>query len=138
MIALEAEKKLIDEDGECIITGIGALNVINALSKIDRSTPIINIGYAGSNSIPAGNKVEVGKVRLYHPNVEYIEPEYTLSGKIPCFTFCDFVTETDIKEPCVFDMELAYILAMGFENVTSIKIVSDNLNVEEFEKCLKK
>lgn len=38
------------------------------------------------------------------------------------------------KENNVFDMELAFIMAMGFKNVKSEKIVSDNLNLKEFEK----
>lgn len=137
-VAMESERVLADTD-ECIVTGVGALNLMNALKDVDRNEEIVNIGYAGSNSIPVGTRVRIGKVRLYHPNVEIDnEPEYQLDGDVPCYTSCDFVLDTDIEEPCVFDMELAFILAMGFTNVTAEKIVSDNLNEEEFEKCLKK
>ena len=45
--------------------------------------------------------------------------------------------KTNIKEPCVFDMELAYILALGFKRVESIKIVSDNLSLKQYEEEIK-
>ena len=54
------------------------------------------------------------------------------------FVLNDFVLETKIKKPVVFDMELAYILALGFKNVESIKIVSDNLSLKQYEKINKK
>ena len=33
---------------------------------------------------------------------------------------------------CVFDMELAYIAAMGFAKVHSLKYVSDNLSLHDY------
>ena len=134
VVAMKQERKLVDfsKDNKFIITGVG-INVIKALMPLDRDTPIHNIGYAGSNCLPIGTKVNIGMVQMYHPNVDYKETIYNLSGDIPCYTSSDFVTKTDIKEPCVFDMERAYILAMGFTNVTAEKIVSDNLSVKEFE-----
>lgn len=134
VVAMEQEKNIADlsKDNRIIVTGVG-INVIKALMPLNRDTPIHNIGYAGSNCIPIGTKVNIGMVRMYHPNVTFEEPTYNLGGDIPCYTSSDFVTKTDIKEPCVFDMELAYILAMGFTNVTAEKIVSDNLSVKEFE-----
>lgn len=112
--------------------GIGAINVFQALSKIERNSPILNFGYCGSNKIKIGTEVQVGEVRLYHPSVKYKERKFILKGDIPCYTSCDFVSATEIKDPCVFDMELAFILAMGFNNVSSIKIVSDNLSIKEY------
>lgn len=126
---------LADEYKEnCIVTGSGALNVINALKDIDKETPILNVGYAGSNFIPVGNRVRVGVSRLYHPNVEISEKEYRLDGEIVCYTSNDFVVQTEINYPCVFDMELAFIMALGFKNVISEKIVSDNLNLKKFSE----
>lgn len=62
------------------------------------------------------------------------EPEYKLNGgTYICYTSDDFVLHTDITEPVVFDMELYAILSMGFTNVTAIKIISDNLSLEEYE-----
>lgn len=139
VVAMPEEITLIDKINEpIIVTGVGAINVIKSLINIDRSTPILNIGYAGSNTISIGKRVLIGKVDLYHPNVQYAEHGFHLSGNIHCYTSSDFVTETKIEEPCVFDMELAYILAMGFTNVSSIKVVSDNLSKDEFDGCLEK
>lgn len=139
VVAMPEEIKLIDIANEpVLVTGVGALNVIEALQHVDRSTSILNVGYAGSNNLPIGTRVLVGEARLYHPNVEYKDKVYRLSGNTPCYTASDFVTNTDIVEPCVFDMELAFILALGFKDVEAVKIVSDNLSVKEFEKCLKK
>ena len=96
---------------------------------------MLNIGYAGSNSIPKGQRVRAGTVMLYHPNVRFDEPAYVLDGDTPCYTSSDFVTNTGVTEPCVFDMELAYILAMGFTDVVSEKIISDNLDISQFQHC---
>ena len=134
VIATENELALVDkcDQDRCIITGVGALNVIHALMDVDRNEPILNVGYVGSNCIPVGTKVRVGSSQLYHPNADFESPVYDLCGDVPCFTSNDFVTKTSIEEPCVFDMELAYILAMGFKNVSSDKTVSDNLDLNEY------
>lgn len=136
----EEKKKAVKEFGtdDIVVTGVGGLNVIRKLQYYNRETPILNFGYVGSNLLPVGTKVNVGGCRLYHPNVEYREPIFTLGGDIPCYTSNDFVLHTDIKEPALFDMELAYILALGFHNVESIKIVSDNLSLKQYEEEIKK
>lgn len=118
-------------------TGVGGINILNALKKAHKGNKIINFGYVGSNIIPIGTEIKVGVCKLYHPNVEYEEPIYKLDGDITCYTSNDFVLETNIKEPVVFDMELAYILALGFKNVESIKIVSDNLSLSQYEEKIK-
>ena len=41
--------------------------------------------------------------------------------------------DSDYRD-CVFDMELAYIAALGFENLCSIKIVSDNLSLHTYRE----
>ncbi len=138
VIATKDEIKLAEKyntnNEDVVLTGVGGLNVIEALKDIDRNTPITNIGYVGSNNIDVGTEVKIDKVYLYHPNVTYDEKEYRLiNGNITCYTSNDFVLQTDIKESVVFDMELAYILALGFKNVKSIKIVSDNLSYQEYE-----
>lgn len=120
-------------------TGVGGVNVIRKLRKIPKWIKILNFGYVGSNNIPVGTEVVVGECRLYHPNVIYNEVEYMLDKEstIKCFTSNDFVLKTDLKKPCVFDMELAYICALGFKRIKSIKIVSDNLSLKEYEKSMK-
>lgn len=122
-----------------IRTGVGGINVIEKMKHIPKWTPIINFGYAGSNTIPIGTEVVVGESRLYHPNAIYSEKEYVLDEESPiiCFTSNDFVIDTKITKPCLFDMELAFILALGFKKVKSIKIVSDNLSLQEYEEEIK-
>lgn len=136
VVSTPEEVSLLRQRTNIIITGVGAINVYNALKNIDREETIYNAGYVGSNAIPTGTTVRIGRVGLYHPNVDYIEKEFVLDGNIPCYTSSDFVISTNINEPCVFDMELAFILAMGFKNVVSEKTVSDCLNLKEYEKTV--
>lgn len=134
VVATAEERKLFNPDWPDIVeTGVGYGNVYRALSLVPRGTPILNIGYAGSNTIPKGTMCIIGECRHYHPNVEYDEFIYKLNGEYLCYTSDDFVLNTDIKEPVVFDMELYAILSMGFTNVTAIKIISDNLSLKEYE-----
>lgn len=136
VVAMPEEVKLLANEykNNYIVTGVGAINVINALRNVSKETPIFNVGYAGSNNIPVGKRVRIGVSKLYHPNVSISEKEYVLDGDIPCYTSNDFVLETEIKESCVFDMELAFIMALGFKNVISEKVVSDNLSLKEFKE----
>ena len=142
-IASNNELKLVKELGydnyPLIITGIGGVNVIRALKNVDKSEEIVNIGYAGSNHIALGQKVVVGKSALLHELFAYDEEvSRTLdcdTSPITCYTSTDFVTKTNIDEPCVFDMELAYICAM-FDKVRAIKVISDNLDLHAYEQCI--
>jgi len=122
-----------------IKTGVGGINVIETLKHFPKRLKIVNFGYAGSNMIPIGTEVEISCCSLYHPNCEFVSPSYTLNknGNIRCYTSNDFVLQTDLLNPCVFDMELAYICALGFKNVESIKIVSDNLSLNQYEENVK-
>lgn len=140
VVATDEEYKLAKKrfKGQKIVkTGVGGINVLNTLKEADKGQKITNFGYVGSNVIPIGTEIKVGECKLYHPNVEYEEPIYKIDGNITCYTSNDFVLETNIKEPVVFDMELAYILALGFKNVESIKIVSDNLSLSQYEEEIK-
>ena len=116
-----------------IRTGVASSNVIEALRDIDKSTKIINVGFAGSNNLPIGTIVKVKNSCLYHPNATFDEKVYNLGGEVDCYTSHDFVLQTNIEEHVVFDMELNTICALGFE-VESYKIVSDNLSLSQFEK----
>ena len=126
-----------------IKTGVGGINVIRKLKRLPKWLKITNFGYAGSNVLPIGTELTIDYCGLWHPNVDYKEKIYKLKNKKEniyknvCFTSNDFVTECKIKEPCVFDMELAYICALGFKNIESIKIVSDNLSLKEYEENIK-
>ena len=52
---------------------------------------------------------------------------------VSCYTSNDFVLETD-KKGCVFDMELAFIAALGFKDLVAFKYVSDNLDLQEYRE----
>ena len=137
VVATEAERKIAEsrwKNESILVTGVGGLNVYKALCDVDRNEKILNFGYCGSNLLQIGSEVSVGYCRLYHPNVEYKEEAFNIGGETICLTSCDFVLKTEIKEPVVFDMELAFILAMGFRSVKSIKIVSDNLSLKQYEE----
>lgn len=138
VVATDEEYKLAKERFKhkiIIKTGVGGTNVIRKLKRIPKWIKIINFGYVGSNHIPIGTEVKVRYCKLYHPNVEYDEKVYVLNYKdgVPCYTSNDFVLETPYNKACVFDMELAYILSLGFKRVESIKIVSDNLSLNEYD-----
>lgn len=140
VVATKEEERLARErfkNNLIIKTGVGGLNVIRTLKHIPKWQKILNFGYAGSNCIPVGKEVKVGKCKLYHPNVKYRERAYYLNGDTTCFTSTDFVTETKVKKPCLYDMELAFICAMGFKEVEAIKIVSDNLSLKQYEEEIK-
>lgn len=142
VVATESEKKLVKELGydkyPIVVTGIGGVNVIRALKGISKDEEIVNIGYCGSNHLPIGEKVVVGKSSLLHELFKYDEEfgrtvDYP-NSQIVCYTSTDFVVKTNIVEPCVFDMELGFICAM-FDKVKAIKIVSDNLDLHDYQKC---
>lgn len=147
VVAEEGERELAEKHfpgQDILVTGVGALNIMRSLRELPLDTPIINIGYVGSANYEIGSLVEVGEVKLCHPNVTYPEPEIHLEGglakefgievahtDVPIFTNVDFVLQSKERD-CVFDMELAFICGMGFSNVRSIKIVSDNLSLHEY------
>ena len=150
--AEEGEHELIEKareelgldmsDAEVLITGVGAINIIKSLQDLDREAELYNIGYAGSANFDLGTWVEVTEVRLNHPNVTYPEPKLTIDNsqctihncrQAVCYTNCDFVLASDYKD-CVFDMELAFIAALGFKNLHSFKYVSDNLSLHAYHE----
>ena len=64
-VATPQERKLIkrfltDDDYEAVvITGVGGTNVVRTLRSYPQDTHIINIGFAGSATIPKGSVVKV-------------------------------------------------------------------------------
>ena len=157
VMAEEGELPLIDKareeleldlrDAEILFTGVGAINIIRSLQHLDREAELYNIGYAGSANFDLGSWVEVSEVRLNHPNVTYAEPrlpliDESLGAELPlehetrraiCYTNCDFVLASDYKD-CVFDMELAFIAALGFKHLHALKYVSDNLSLHTYHE----
>lgn len=122
-----------------IKTGVGGINVIRKLRRLPKWIKIINFGYAGSNNLPIGTEVRIGFCMHYHKTV-FDEKAYIVGKKTDymwCLTSDEFVEEYSGRESVVFDMELAYILALGFKRVESIKIVSDNLSLKQYEEEIK-
>ena len=119
-----------------IVTGVGGVNVIHALRDIPRDSEIVNVGYAGSADIPIGTAVSIGVVSLFHPVCPVIEPLLAMTlgtGNVHCYTAGDFVTSAH-KRGCVYDMELAYIAALGFRSIRAVKVVSDHQPAAEEEE----
>jgi hypothetical protein len=157
IMAEEGEQSLLDKareelglelhDATLVFTGVGAINVLRSLKNLDPEAELYNIGYVGSANFELGTWVQVTEVRLNHPNVKYEEPRLELSAlpdsEIPgfrntgkravCYSNCDFVLASDYKD-CVFDMELAFIAALGFKHLHSLKYVSDNLSLHTYHE----
>lgn len=134
IVATKEECEMMKEhfpEYSCIYTKIGASNIIRTCYDIPRDTQMINIGYAGSNSLPIGTVCKVKRTfRLKDEAFKFEDYRhgFQLSEEgFDCYTSNSFVTHTDIKEPCLFDMELNYIAAFPFKLLGSIKIVSDSL-----------
>lgn len=146
-IAEPSELKLIEEitgghswSGRIIITGVGMMNTIRALKDVDRSATILNLGYAGTNSLEVGKCYQVSGVATHHSlanfneDMIWLEQYFMSRDAYPCYSSVDFTTESKIDHPALFDMELAAIAAMGFNKVMSIKKVSDKLDYEQYKK----
>lgn len=157
LIAEEGERKLIrqylpallnETEDNVLVTGVGAINVLQSLRNLPLNTPLVNIGYAGSANFEIGSVAVVNQSLLHHPNVTYPEPVINLPTDAvtealknnnimpriaPCYSSCDFVLQSKYRD-CVFDMELAYIAALGFENLQAVKIVSDNLSLHTYRE----
>lgn len=146
-IAEASEMKLIEEitggqawSGRIIITGVGMLNTIRALKDVEKSATILNLGYAGSNTLEKGKCYQVSASYTHHSKAKFREDAIWLDqyfmdrDAYPCYTATDFVEQTEVDHPALFDMELAAIASMGFRKVMSIKKVSDTLNYEQYKQ----
>lgn len=146
-IAEASELKLIEEitggqawSGRIIITGVGMMNTIRALKDVNRSATILNLGYAGTNSLEVGKCYQVSGVATHHSIANFreemiwLEQYFMDRDAYPCYSSTDFTTQSKIEHPALFDMELAAIAAMGFNKVMAIKKVSDKLDYEQYKK----
>ena len=145
VIASPEEISLVKSDDKTpiLITGIGALNVMNALADVPRDTTIVNFGYCGSGTIPVGTTVRIHACDLYHPGVSFPDRWFHLRATnsevkpVVCHTISDFGGDPS-QDNCVYDMELAFICGMGFHEVESFKTVSDCCSLEEYHKTIAK
>lgn len=148
-----------------LITGIGkqqtAINLTQYLDNNKEHKPdvIINIGYVGSTNTKIGTWVNVNKIYNYEWNIPG-EQRYSIEGfkdfdenaernnssiiktlnnnikVLPCYSAECFVTNTDIKDDVIFDMELHSIYLVcqmyNINELISLKKVSDNLSLKDY------
>ena len=139
------DKETINRAEKVLITGVGGANAVKTLIGYENpyDMDVLNVGYAGSNSLDVGTRVQVSIVNTHKYNVQFDEEGVELDRisddlpAVPCYTASDFVTKTKVKDPAVFDMELAYLAALGFRKLYSIKVVSDKLNVKQYERTVR-
>ena len=135
-----------------IITDVGRNNVTIALLELSKiydmeKSIIINIGLVGSNNLNIGSIIEINNSygyhfdltpfgdKLYHTtNSPYKLNTINNLKQIDCYTSDGFVQQTDIKETCVFDMELNTITLFPHKKLHSIKIVSDTLDASKYNE----
>lgn len=141
-----AKQYLPEPDYHVKKTGVGAGNVIkNCLDLLMQSQTgyckAISIGFAGSNNLPVGTVTKVrSSYRHLDGKVEFKDfrngHEISPDG-YDCYTSNNFVTKDSNKAPVLYDMELNYIVAFyRVELLGAIKIVSDNLNLTEYDKSI--
>lgn len=140
-----------------LITGIGkeltAINLIQYLETNEKPDIIINMGYVGATKTKIGEWVNVIEAYNYEWNIPG-EQKYIIKGyekncikklenekikKLQCYSAECFVTNTEIKDDVIFDMELHSIyLICNIYNIEliSLKKVSDTLSIEEYYKNL--
>ena len=134
-----------------IITDVGRNNVTLSLLKLQKeynteNTIIINIGLVGSNNLNIGDIIEINNSfgyhfdltpfgdKLYHTTNSPYKLNTLNKTEINCYTSDGFVQKTDLKETCVFDMELNAITLFPHKKIHSIKIVSDTLSAEKYNE----
>lgn len=133
---------------QMIIIGEGRSHVISTLANrlkdrtFEAGDQIINVGYVGANGYKKGSILRVASVRHLLPSKTISEP--TINLKVTnfdnelanCYTADNFINKNDIdiKDSCIIDMELYYI-ALMFPEVISLKIVSDELNFDDYKEA---
>ena len=135
---IKVPKELKDKV-KIIITGYGEYHTLRTIIGLfkkgvfKKDDKFFNVGYVGANTHDIGDVVLVGKSERENYSSFAKNKIYTLdkNSKVKCYTSDDFVEKTNHKG--IFDMEL-YILATIFPKIKSIKIVSDNLNLKQYEK----
>ena len=113
-------------------TGVGASNVIHTLSQLIVTIPqahFINVGFSGSNKLPVGTVTKVSySYRMVDENVKFQDFRngfFLEYNGYQCYTNNSFVTESTSEDPVLYEMPNDLIGA--------VKIVSDNLDVLEYE-----
>ncbi len=128
---------------EVVLLGIGPRNPIRKLLRlgIDLKAQMMLFGFAGSNLLVPGTEVFVTKSYIHQFYGSFDDcPDFLKRPEIngapelgvPCFSSSDFVVKTKMTDPAIFDMELGFLTTFC-PNLSSWRIVSDNLNLQQFE-----
>lgn len=137
-----------------IISGIGMENSAistQTLALVYNVDTILNFGYVGSNVLKIGTVVSPNLVFNYDFDLTTMGYEkYKIPGTedlvlnsvsehytCKCYSSNHFVTESNEESPTIYDMELHGIaMACSKNNISlsSIKIVTDSLNVDMYNK----
>lgn len=131
---------------DIIWLGVGPRNALRAVTEmgISPDSQVMLFGFAGSNYLPVGTEVYVTKSYLHQLNASYEDAPAVLKKPdlkgvpelgVPCYSSSDFVVETKVIEPSIFDMELGFLTPF-FPNLSCWRIVSDNLNLHDFDEFL--
>lgn len=129
---------------QLMITGEGRSRVIATLAqclkegKITPDDRLINVGYVGAQGYKKGQVVIVKTVGHLFPSTTINEPRLCLEkgAAVDCYTADNFVNKDtfSMNAKGVIDMELYYI-ALMFPKVISIKIVSDELDYNDYKQA---
>lgn len=146
LTATKEEYRLVLENlkGYTVVRmGVGASNVIHTLTNLHfpvEQCHFINVGFCGSNHLQVGTVAKVARTfRLKDETVEfedYRNGEKLSEDGYDCYTSNSFVTKSTSDSPVLYDMELNYIAAFPYDLLGAVKIVSDNLDVIQYETTI--
>ena len=144
------------ENTSLLITWIGkqrkAISLTKYICENGKPDKIINIGYAGSTILEIGKWYCVSYSMNYELEIpgeekyDMLDYGFKKLDKVdkleekPCYSAECFVTDTDLEEECLFDMELHSISILCDKYdipLVSIKKVSDNLSFDGYYENLK-
>lgn len=139
IVANKAEAKIakkLFKNHQIKVIGEGFYQVLTNLKGISKKQPLINFGMAGGVGYKINQTVEVGTSKLLTTTRNIKSKTFKLSNSgVVCYTANDFVLRNNTKnQKCIFDMELYYILALGYNVIKSIKLISDNLDLDRYHK----
>ena len=126
-----------------VITGIGIINTLEVLRKLNtKDDYVVNVGFAGAHNVPVGEIRPIINNKMYQEsNIDGIGGQQLTTYMTDkrwgfCYTASDFLYNTNKKEEeFLVDMELAAYTSLMCP-VFAIKVVSDNLDEDSYNKAL--
>lgn len=140
----EAEALIPDKYKDNVVTtGIGMINTLETLRDLNLiGDYVVNVGFAGGHNVPVGEVRPILNNKMYQENnIEGIGSQLLTTYMTDkrwgfCYTASDFLNKTNKNEEEFFvDMELAAYSSLLCP-VYSIKVVSDNLDLDSYNKSL--